>query len=98
MNTEDADEHQSQQKSSQEEVKQDLSPQRGQTPAKAKGPVQETPVIEEEVKGELEESKPQIQNVWAHNWQDELAIISSLIETREYNIVSFDTEFPGFLH
>lgn len=39
-----------------------------------------------------------IKDVWTENFYEELGTISSLIETDEYNIVSFDTEFPGILY
>eukprot|EP00347_Sterkiella_histriomuscorum_P015311 403357503 len=37
-----------------------------------------------------------IRDVWVHNFFDELAILASYIES-SYNIIAFDTEFPGIL-
>lgn len=47
---------------------------------------------------EPEFAHTQIQDVWRHNFDDAIAAIASIIETGEYTIVSFDTEFPGIIH
>ena len=40
-----------------------------------------------------EKQESQIRDVWMENFYEELAMISSLVDTNEYNVISFVSTF-----
>ncbi|CDW83926.1 caf1 family protein [Stylonychia lemnae] len=46
--------------------------------------------------GQVSNTQSSIKDVWIHNFFDELAVLANYID-QDYNVIAFDTEFPGIL-